>query len=845
MQQAIQNGKDAVMKLLDGGHDVNTINGSDWPPICFATYYGKPDVIQLLLDRGADANKALGMGATSIFIACEHQKLECLKVLIEKGKADPNLACHGSECHPFLKCCENGNLGIVRYMVEGANCNMDQQQLDGATGFFMACQHNRLEVVKYLCEKGVDADLGKRDSATPIIVASELGNAEVVRAICTLARSKKSADTAMYNGVTPLYKACEHGHFEIVKILIEDAQVDCDKPKADGVSPLFTACQMGHLNIIQYLADKGADINKAKNDGVVPIYMAAEYRNLPIVDFLISKGADLTRGSINGLTPLHAACIQHEHRTVESLVAAGAPMEARDRGGFSPLSNAAEWGRDGVMRVLLAKGADVTAAGWNGNNPLHVASWKGRPGSVSQLLAAGAPVNGRNHYGFTPLALAALGRQHAVMQALLQAGADPNIQDNDGNTPLHHAIDGGDPNCCRLLYNQPNLQLGLRNLLGFNPVMHAMSRHPDRVRETVGDQYKKYVDALPDVIPAKKFTDVACQVLPLVDLANVLLLERAHILEAGEFPHYDLCQQRGWHSDAREISLADRVLFISHRWGSVDHPDPTGEQYRVLKAFMDSAQGSAFKYVWLDYACICQDRGSQDFMRHLGNIPTAVWSSTDCLVIPKLVPSPYNNDPGKVVPTSHLVDYLDRAWCILEAMACLLTGTRVYCSFQVGDAITIEAFDRPEGAASMLGFFMSYVKVWNKMFAEKQKDMMNVNLNVLETQWRAIEPCQILGLLIRISQSEDPQTREILEKSLDMSLSLEDFQACSVPDLQELWGLMGNCAYEEDKIVVMKLMLFIGYYSINLLDRSGVEKMEGAAGEIYDLSSESKICSVM
>ncbi|CAM9396369.1 unnamed protein product, partial [Heterosigma akashiwo] len=113
MQQAIQNGKDAVMKLLDGGHDVNTINGSDWPPICFATYYGKPDVNQLLLDRGADANKALGMGATSIFIACEHQKLECLKVLIEKGKADPNLACHGSECHPFLKCCENGNLGIV------------------------------------------------------------------------------------------------------------------------------------------------------------------------------------------------------------------------------------------------------------------------------------------------------------------------------------------------------------------------------------------------------------------------------------------------------------------------------------------------------------------------------------------------------------------------------------------------------------------------------------------------------------------------------------------------------------------------------------------------------------
>jgi len=300
-----------------------------------------------------------------------------------------------------------------------------------------------------------------------------------------------------------------------------------------------------------------------------------------------------------------------------------------------------------------------------------------------------------------------------------------------------------------------------------------------------------------------------------VALENVLLLRRGHYLQAGKMPHYDRCQQQGWHTDARVLGLADKVLFISHRWGAVDHPDPTAEQYGIVKRFLESADGSDIEYIWGDYSCICQDRTSMDFGKHLQNIPTAVWTATHCLIVPQLMTSPYNNDPAKSASTTHLTDYLGRAWCLLEAMAAMLTGTKCFLSFQVGASVKYQEFDRPEGAASMLGFFMSYVKTWNALFAEKQPDMMAIDLNRLEEQWRSPEPCAILGLLIRIAKSQDPAVRAMLRESLNLGLTLEDLNA-NVSEINELWNNMGQCSVPEDKMVVLNLMLFIGYYSMNL-----------------------------
>jgi len=848
MQSSIQEGNlESIKSILSAGHDINE---GPWTPLLLSVYYDKPNILKFLIEAGADINKTLeGVGATGVFVACEHGKFECLKTLIEAGALPDYTECP-SGTTPFIKACEAGRMEIVRYMVEEAKCNICLSQKDQASPFFMAAQHNHVDVARYLIENGVDVNAGKRDSATPAIVAAELGNTEIIRLIV---EAKGEVDHQMYNGVTPLYKACEKGNFDIVKILVEDGGVDIDKPKNDGVSPLFTACQMGHLNIIKFLAGKGADVNKAKNDGVVPIYMAAEYRNVDIVEYLISAGADLTRASMAGLTPLHAACIQHVAATVRVLCDAGAPLEMRDRGMFTPICNASEWGRSDIVSLLLEKGADPNASGWNGNIGLHIAAWKGREEVVDVFLRdTRVDVNTKNSYGFTALHLAALAESYSIVQKLLQHGADVNSQDNDGSTPLHFAIDSGNEGIARLLYERPELDRSLRNLLGLNCVMQAALRFPERIAELVGEQYSMYLDELPKDIPARKFTEVAQRILPTICLENVKLIPTRFILEAGEFPHYAKCELNDWHVTADVVALSDKVLFVSHRWGSIEHPDPDGTQFAVLQYFIRN-QSISFDYIWLDYACICQERPSEMFNNHLVNIPTAVWVSTHCVIIPRLEKAQYNNDPDTEVRTTNLADYLGRAWCILEGMACLLTGTRLFCSFQVGEFITQEAFDRPEGAASHLGFFMSYVKVWNHLFAIQQKDMMNIDLNRLETQWRVAEPCQILNLLIKISNSEDAQIMEVLELAKSMTLVQTHLEDASYmervnsecPEIKELFDLMGECAYIEDKIVVLQLVLFIGYYSINLMKAAGVTALEGGAQELYCASSESKICAIM
>ena len=42
---------------------------------------------------------------------------------------------------------------------------------------------------------------------------------------------------------------------------------DLEKVMHNGATPLFTACQQGHLEVVRLLVEKGADVDKAKEDG--------------------------------------------------------------------------------------------------------------------------------------------------------------------------------------------------------------------------------------------------------------------------------------------------------------------------------------------------------------------------------------------------------------------------------------------------------------------------------------------------------------------------------------------------------------------------------------------------
>lgn len=63
----------------------------------------------------------------------------------------------------------------------------------------------------------------------------------------------RSVNTQMKNGATAAYLACQFGHLDILKCLVEkNANVKSIKT-FDGMSCLHAACQGGHLDIVKYL----------------------------------------------------------------------------------------------------------------------------------------------------------------------------------------------------------------------------------------------------------------------------------------------------------------------------------------------------------------------------------------------------------------------------------------------------------------------------------------------------------------------------------------------------------------------------------------------------------------
>ena len=89
---------------------------------------------------------------------------------------------------------------------------------------------------------------------------------------------------------TPLDCACRYGHFEIVKLLLNDNRIDINQAKNDGATPFYIACQEGHVEIVKLLLnDKSVDINKVTNEGTTPFYIACCKGHIEVVKLLLNK----------------------------------------------------------------------------------------------------------------------------------------------------------------------------------------------------------------------------------------------------------------------------------------------------------------------------------------------------------------------------------------------------------------------------------------------------------------------------------------------------------------------------------------------------------------------------
>jgi len=161
---------------------------------------------------------------------------------------------------------------------------------------------------------------------------------------------------------TPLYRACSHGHRDVVIKLLRDPRVQVNKANAAGATPFFLACQQGHTEVVRVLLrDPRIDVAKPDNDMITPFFMVCARGNLEIARMmLLDRRVDINAPTKTNTTALWFACQEGFFPVVEWILAA----------------------REGVLTTVKT----VTGSNaWNGKTPREMAAKRGHE-DIAKLL---------------------------------------------------------------------------------------------------------------------------------------------------------------------------------------------------------------------------------------------------------------------------------------------------------------------------------------------------------------------------------------------------------------------------------------------------------------------------
>ncbi|PVV02456.1 hypothetical protein BB560_003089 [Smittium megazygosporum] len=294
---ASENGHYSIVKLLSE-HGANIHSNSDHA-LRLASKNGHYDIVQYLISKSADIH---AQNDYSLQVAARNGYLEIVSCLLENGAnvhadSDKSLASasrngffeivqllllkdaclHAKDNRALIYAAGNGHLPIVKLLVEnGAKVNTcDDKPLR------IASKNGHADVVKYLLEKG--AHVYAKDNYA-LKTASENGHTLIVKNIL----DHSQGDIIQIN--TALQIATQNGHCETVGLILKYREKICLKNKNDCfLASLVKACEFGHLDIVKLLVESGTDF---RCHSYKALRKAEKNHHFEIVDYFLQKNKE-------------------------------------------------------------------------------------------------------------------------------------------------------------------------------------------------------------------------------------------------------------------------------------------------------------------------------------------------------------------------------------------------------------------------------------------------------------------------------------------------------------------------------------------------------------------------
>jgi ankyrin repeat protein len=434
---------------------------------------------------------------------------------------------------PIADAAMRGDVASVQRLLE-AGANVNEAQGDGMTALHWAARTTNTQLTELLVSEGSEVNAVTRIGAyTPLHLASQVGNAEIVR-ILLKAGSRRQPTSNSVGGTMPLHFAAASGSVDAVRALLDAGARPNVLEATWGQTPLMFGAAKGRTDVVRVLLEGGA--NPAIMTKITNIAARAEQaqeerraRNARM------RKATAVSKDLPGQVVGDAGQIEPKEQplTVEEQEEYDRPIEEPEplsygqliggHGGMTALLHAAREGHLETGMALLHGGADINqVSGSDRTSPMLIAMINGHFDMAMRLFGRGANPTIASDAGATPLYAAINAQwspksrypqQHAsqqqkvtyleVMQRLLEDGVDPNVQlrkhlwwmsfnfdllqvDTKGATPFWRAAYGLDVNAMRLLVSY-----------GADPNI-ATEKVPPR-RRPVWDQESKDLSGLPPI----------------------------------------------------------------------------------------------------------------------------------------------------------------------------------------------------------------------------------------------------------------------------------------------------------------------------------------------------------
>lgn len=402
---------DTVELLIENGADIEAKDIDNWTALHYAAAFASLQTVEALVDNGADKNSLTKDGN----IPVNYAKDETIKTYLSGGKigredteevveeetketaentetsetitedelnneldttqngsiVDPTVVDLDPKQLELLIAVKNNDIIAVNALLK-ENVNPNFVDEEGYSPLHRAVLNNNLDVVNVLLSyKDIDTEIKLPyeasvddwylGGATPLLVASYTGNADIVNALIEAGSDIRAKDDI--DGATTIHIASANGNNEVINILLNKDNTLINEADSMKDTPLHWASIKNQTDTISLLLANGADTKLTNSDGNTVLHYAAMYGDVNTVNVLLEADSSLASVENNeGITPIYYAIVVSDNDILSSIITNGQiDINKKDSLGYTPLHYAANYGNmEAVVLLVEEFNADKT-----------------------------------------------------------------------------------------------------------------------------------------------------------------------------------------------------------------------------------------------------------------------------------------------------------------------------------------------------------------------------------------------------------------------------------------------------------------------------------------------------